>query len=148
MDLTSFLKGLALGLAGKPLNLAEKEKTLVGYSYNGTVLPALPEWDKAAYPYAYVFKVRSVDSYKLCFLASALVHNGGDSILVDTPTDDGIAQCAYYFAPSSDTDWVDADDGVFESGNMILLLRWANHDVCDNDGNIYLAASDPVPVYE
>ena len=29
-------------------------QTATMYSYNGTVLPALPEWDKETYPYAYI----------------------------------------------------------------------------------------------
>lgn len=119
---------------------------MANYLYNGIELPALPEWDKEKYPYAYIFKIRSLDRYELCFLASQLVHNGGDSILVDTPTDEGIAQYAYRFLPSSDTDWVHIDDVVFESGNIVHLLRWTNHDVCDEDGNVFMAASEPVPV--
>ena len=33
-------------------------------------------------------------------------------------------------------------------GRTVITPSWSNHDVISNDGSLYLAASDPIPVYE
>lgn len=151
MDLKSFLKGLALGLAGKPLEFAPGKEP-VAYLYNGVRLPKLPEWDKETYPYAYIAKYSMTEMYHFRVFASPLVFNvddaTGKSIGLQTPTSESIAYCCYHFE-EGDADWrLVSEASTFESTDVILLLKWANHTVYHENGTVYMAASDPVPVYE
>jgi hypothetical protein len=42
----------------------------MNYFYNGVELPALPEWDKEAYPYAAIFPLTNgTDGYSLVAIA-------------------------------------------------------------------------------
>ncbi len=166
IDLNSWLTGYALGLAGKPLPLTVAKKTLIGYSYNGVVLPELPEWDRESYPYAMICKHRYQDM-KAALMCSAKPFTfeessgnwcktlaiGADAIVYDHLYEDDSE-----WAPNVITDYNGtpfAEIGYVHLGLGYEPL-WANHDVylCEYDGGyvateeLYLAASEPVPVYE
>lgn len=114
----------------------------VAYLYNGVVLPKLPEWDRETYPYAMI-RCSQTDSakYMLEVSASAIAFDAlpAEGVRIDPPSaqyatrDDGwelssMRETAEYFF-NNDT------------------IRWTNHDFFYADGTLYLAASDPVPVY-
>lgn len=157
-DLKSWLTGFALGLSGKPLPLSTG-KTLVGYSYNGTVLPKLPEWDREAYPYAVMDNNGSdtVFSIHLCSTLPQAYKSLTHTFLKTTG--------AYLYATYStkgvygDDWWSDYNgSGAYTEANTddgssgllcnIKYAMFANFDVYDADGNLYLSASAPIPVYE
>lgn len=121
-----------------------KQKTIVGYSYNGTVLPALPE---SEYPYAII---HSTSQYFELYLSSkpAVVYSG---------TVIGIAgpcKVIKYYAYQPDyVAWENAQysdytqtDYPYRTGFANSAV-WASYDICHKDSaEIYLAASDPIPV--
>lgn len=134
-DLKGFLTGYALGLAGKPLPFAKK--TPIAYSYNGTVLPGLPEWDRESYPYAGIFLMGDGSTYRLYCSASPMY--GGASI-------NYIRQPAIYYICDGNS-WGEPTE---QTTTVQSPAIWANHDVTYTEGgdSVYLSASDPIPIYE
>jgi hypothetical protein len=143
----------------------QKQKTLVGYLYGhvakegetpthiidgvgyvGAALPKLPEWDKEKYPYALI-RDASSQAHLYCF---SDFYCGDNNY---TPTDPKrLYVSSDYFscrAPHDDTSWTDPIYG--ESGGPswdLPHITWTNFDVLNEDGTVFLAASDPIPVYE
>ena len=130
------------------------------YLYNVVKLPALPEWDKTVYPYAFIYAIGTngdgVSSEVYTLIISASNQMVYDSIGIGFRYDAiGITK-----AVSTDgTEWVDR---TYDSGGSeyfyvkreeptdILYIRvaWANFDVLNANGSVYVAASEPVPVVE
>lgn len=146
------------------------------YLYNGIEGPALPEWDKEAYPYAtlgvsdgsivggasgskvWIFKAtNSPPTVKSLFLKPHAVTTG-KCIYSDMATDKAI--CDYYekygehitlneWGAFKEKEPPPTDEGVIAMGE-----DWTNTDIYyPNDysdeslaGTLFLAASDPVPV--
>ena len=114
----------------------------VKYLYNGVELPALPDFDIRVYPHVYICEYGITDSIKYSWYAcrNPMRDTGFDSygsqVEMDIP-----------FIWSDETDWEIADNGnsVFDHSNYPI---WANCDFLKKDGTLYLAASDPIPVYE
>lgn len=165
----SFLKGLALGLAGKPLEFAPGEEptaffygrvakegetpthTFDGVDYVGAILPPLPEWDKTVYPYALITEVVQGERYHfVAFSTKPMAHP--DNIMPEyiwygtQPTDDG-ATIEYICRTTDNDGWVFKHDSSYFR-DPLFNLRWANHDALNTDGTIYLSAIDPIPIYE
>lgn len=147
------VKGMILGVTGKPLPVSTG-KTLVGYSYNGVVLPALPEWDKETYPYAviselgllpgyYNLHVLGKDSY---YFNSGGRYFGGSDEIKPVPG----YQCTsniYPFDEWKELLFMDnANACAYE--NKTIITVWSNFDMLNEDGTIFMAASEPIPVYE
>lgn len=117
------------------------------YSYNGVVLPALPEWDKSAYPFGFLVQLSSDDIRFVCterlsfgdFGAGGV---GNWSIQFFATGSDSIS-CQY--AKLSNGVWgaLSSNVGLWTS-TSISNVFWANFDVLDRDGTVYLAASDPI----
>ena len=145
---------------------------IIGYSYNGIVLPKIEP--KEGYPYIYVFQVSGVDR-----IDSLLSSYGYDSFLgrldlvyglhysthpytydADSRFDTGAIGAktiGYAFDPSgllSDDNWgytesYEVRDEYDGYGNPYdTLMIWSNTNLLNPDGSVYLAASEPVPVYE
>ena len=146
---------------------------MANYLYNGVVLPALPEWDKTTYPYAVincadgvytlwiplspVFYCVNVDTSETLW-DNALLLSLGDSYNTVWNGWDGLK---YVYNADSGA-WEYTGDRVSPFNAKIHntsigddRLVWANYDVPVFDGSasgnpltgdIYLAASDPVPV--
>ena len=154
MDKRSFLKGLALGLAGKPLEFAPGKEP-VAYLYNGVRLPKLPEWDKSKYPYAFIRNVPSGTDYNELYVFKTEPAWFKPSIIVSAyGVEDGnthLEAVDYPYGAEADWGYVTLSEktsnGYLASGNFEGIF-WANYDILNEDGTIYLAASDPVPVYE
>lgn len=145
MDKLSFLKGLALGLAGKPLDFAPKSEP-VAYLYNGVRLPALPEWDKEKYPYAVIRK--NYSRYWLEFTQNRpYADKAGVS---NTPVRIALPYTQYYFRDGSE--WIFYREygedyslgGFFDPLNDVV---WTNFDL-KAGSTVVLEASEPVAVYE
>lgn len=151
-DLRSWLTGFALGFSGKPLPLSTGKK-LVGYSYNGTVLPKLPEWDREMYPYAFMLDKPSL------YLCSSLPCAAVQTVL--SPGYMGIfatGDCdVIRYEPTTDGgSWQRVSETAesFSTSEMIIGLAffdllWTNTDIINTeDRTVFLAASEPIPVYE
>lgn len=135
-DLHSFKVGLSLGLSGKPLPLANKEP--IAYLYNGVQLPDINEvWtDKETNQFASIFYYEPQESYCVVF--------DGDRRSV---SENGFVTFVY-------SKFYRFTDGVWKFVGASVVgghLIWANYDVYHYEsagGGLYLATSEPIPVYE
>ncbi len=146
MDKNAITLGLQIGrlIAGQ----REKKKVPVAYLYNGVRLPALPEWDREEYPYAVIAK--GFYGYSLYLSknnpyayisssahASTVIAWNGERIWIECINE--------YTEWEPETEWY-----VSEDSNVALdegSLAWSNCDI-EMDGNVWLYASEPIPVYE
>ena len=138
-DPTSWRAGFELGLAGFSFPYSKPHRKPTAYLYNGIRLPALPEWDKAKYPYAFI--ETTFGMYYLRVLANPLTPDG-DSFRFNAP---GLVAGAKMDVTNYELiGWYEWKE-VTENTRTPL---WSNVDVLNEDGTVFLAASDPVPVYE
>lgn len=114
------------------------------FLYNGVELPALPEWDKTVYPYAFIYIVTldgTTGVYTLVVSSSSVMGYDGNGIICPSAT------VGQRYTVSEDS-WAAAsasDDFYIKRDNLIYTV-WANFDVLNSDGSVYVAASEPVPV--
>lgn len=151
-DIRSWRTGFELGLAGFAYPYA-KPREPTAYLYNGVRLPALPEWDRVKYPYAFIYKRYSpvsrayvCDLVALPEVAYAYMSSGGWAVYVGDVDRLGwrvIADSAGNFS----TEW-QLLETAWNGYVAPPGLTWANFGVLNEDGTVYLAASEPVPVYE
>ena len=120
----------------------------VAYLYNGVKLPALPERDTDEYPYVYIAH-RKFTTYEL-YIAYAtkekLSATSRGTFDTDEVTNNSF-ECIVCNTSGSVGDnyewgaWSDFVGGAYPP-------IWSNYDVLSLvDGSVYLAASEPVPVY-
>lgn len=121
--------------AGQPPTPDSAEK----YSYNGVVLPKLPEWDMEMYPYAVILRHK----------------NNGICTLFCTPSEPKLIGAylriyTYVSYKISDNAWVyyQKYDKTASHATAVTEAIWANTDIYKEDGTIHLTTSEPVPVYE
>lgn len=112
------------------------------YLYNGIELPALPEWDKEAYPYAFIMGDSQVSNVRYVQSISWVTSDSTGNPAVE------YGEFISYKYDNYTGLW---GDSVWSSGRKgsayCSMVLWANFDVIDaRDGSVYLAASDPVPV--
>ena len=140
--LNSWLTGFLAAIVTRE-RVVPTEKTPVAYLYNGVRLPALPEWDKEKYPYAYITTADFDDGYRLfCVDGQKNVINGKLFLTILYPGD---------FYVLRDGEWA-----KYDHSNVAAPVVWCNTDTyyttnIENGelaGTLYMAASDPVPVYE
>ena len=160
LDILGFALGHRLRKAYKPLKGAPAEATY--YLYNGVRLPALPEWDKKAYPYAYILKLSGAQ----LFIVLSIPFEYGTV----TANYDGVITTTtglYSYAPANTTgtavgyvsqgdSWITVGTDTWGGENIGIYYGfwdvgveaiWANTNINNVDsGTIFLAASDPVPV--
>jgi hypothetical protein len=106
----------------------------VGYSYNGTVLPGLPEWDKVAYPYAVIGVSNDGVTY--------FIYKGAKYTVSDSGT---------FYVPASGASCYSLNNNVWIANYLTMKTItpiWANYDLCKADESVYMSASEPIPVYE
>lgn len=139
------------------------------YSYNGVILPKLPEWDRESYPYAVMnWDDKGGGTYAVTLMVSSepltyrtpfiLTGTGGFARIGDIQ----------FYALVSDVRWwewlypnVDPSttantwafssevhyDEVYEDASS--GHEWSNYDIVNQStGEMYLTASKPEPVYE
>lgn len=109
------------------------EKQPIAYLYNGVQLPPLPE---GKYPHLCI--VKSWTDYRLFMTSMPLV--GG------VHTTEGTEYCVYTFADGDDN-WSFGFEGT-GVGQWAMTAIWTNTDILNEDGSVYLATSEPIPVYE
>ena len=139
-------QALALGLCSVG---AYAVKEPVAYLYNGVRLPKLPEWDKTAYPYAVILPDGGVAGgaetmYRLRIVDRPFVVDSGDLVYCIDPD----SQEILYRAFSTDGEWEYEKSGVIGFEQTLRNAVWTNTDIMTLLGEVHLAASDPVPVYE
>ncbi len=142
----------------------------MAYSYNGAVLPALPEWDREAYPFATIGGIEDltvafpgvVGRWYSFYLASVPGYWEGATVVYKVP----LSTQAWFFTTSQDMvdlfkdlgndhavvgQWFFAGEEQHDDADYVstdLPSLWANYDIHDTNGSVYLAASEPVPMYE
>lgn len=148
-DLKTFCAFLATGLCMPPI--PKGARVPIAYSYNGVVLPKLPEWDRSVYPYALLHRGENeTDGVYYVFL----VGNMKPHHLAN-----GVHFCGYGYAENGDsykafksytynpyTTW--GEFGYTYTWFLSSNIFWTNTDILDEDGSVYMEASEPVPVYE
>jgi len=107
------------------------------YLYNGIELPALPEYptDLNGNTMSYVvIEVKSDGSYWVSFSGQPITFDGTEFV-VNLPRAWGYIE---------NDAWVTdlAFGGYYTFNNCV----WSNHNILNEDGTIYLAASTPIPV--
>ena len=137
---------------------------MANYLYNGVELPALPEWDKAKYPYAVIgtFTTYGGDdgftlltNKRLWLLKEPYVLGSkfGALYYIKTPEtlanpEAGTTYC--YFNCLEENNyavWEFFEEKEADGNGMTINApEWSNYDVYTTDGTLYLAASEPVPV--
>lgn len=166
-DVLSFQIGLALGLCGKgiPDNLVVIGGDDSGmYSYNGVILPPLPDyWDKNQFTHRLLVVDNSDDKPYYLLISSEnpmrVVNVDSDGLLefdyngLDTRT----GNCVYIedadLATSYGVEvgvWDGAGSGMVygDQGTVerFYELVWSDYDVKRSDGSVYLAKSEPKSV--
>ena len=123
----------------------------MSYLYNGIELPALPEWDKEKYPYACItYLDQPYMKVGYLFVLSEINYGYSDTDvwgittqstdLVDSVNaTDGVEGLAWELR---DVSTQEAYQFIAVKGGLI----WSNFDILNEDGTLYLAASDPIPV--
>lgn len=150
VNLKSWLIGFALGLAGKPLPFAKNEPVdePIAYLYNGVQLIPLPQWDKAAYPYAVIDKA-VLNSYRLHLFAHLPHAENAENGYTHYGPMDG----STYIYKGVAREWSESGwsmNAAYEDIDGISTSRvlWTNFDLLYTDGKVCCAKSDPIPVYE
>jgi hypothetical protein len=127
---------------------------MANYLYNGVELPALPDYDKTKFPYAYIITTNYENHpYHLRLYTSPFLPKSGDTqrvyILEDSTMDDRV----WYLGADNwsgrnenHVDNYDDNKTPLWNNERYSTFVWANTDILNADGSIYLAASDPVPV--
>ena len=132
----------------------------MNYLFNGVELPALPEWDKAAYPYVVI--VQSDDAYYAYALTeeSYLLReiNGSKEYqwlkctaphlrtVYSASTSLGWAGV---FAESGSWDYINStlSNSIGCDGEITKPVIWSNHNIPYEDGTIFFEkCDDPIPV--
>lgn len=109
----------------------------MNYLYNGIELPALPDYDSTTYPYAILQE--AYGNYRFTVCASPIYVNTNGYIAVPTG-----ASGANWELSSGASSWV---NGLYGASPLAgFPIFWANYNVLNADGTLYLAASEPVPV--
>ena len=121
----------------------------MNYLYNGVEFPALPEWDKTVRPYAVI---RAFAHYYFLYLSKSKPYhttnmanaNGAEYIVIGPGDDDDILRYGYNDSMyGNQWKYICEDNGEFFAPEY---LTWTNTDIYTEDGTLYLAASEPVPV--
>ena len=162
------INGLVMALCGRPIQWPSREP--VAYLFNGVRLPDIfsvytPE-QQETHPYATMVTSTDADieTHGRALLAylilstMPLIRQKGSFIYYELAAAEDGSVFRYLINTVdgvTDEDWKrDADkDGNYAAGDNVQAItlstiRWANYDIYRDDGTIYLAASDPVPVYE
>lgn len=150
-DLRSWLMGFTLGIAGKPLPFGRA----LWYSYNGTILNALPYWDESKYPYAVItsFTILDTTAYKLwLFEEPMMVYSVEGSDLPtfragDTDVPYMMDTCKIGYSDSGSNKWEGLKNMTITANSDATTgaIVWSNYDITLEDGTVYVEGSEPVP---
>ena len=131
------------------------------YLYNGVELPAPFEWDRAVYPYAVIVPSAVLSGcYRFYCFAEVGYHNHENGYMIEfiaprkcyrTKSGDTGTNRDYVFDKSKGGIWdfyYEYGEGEKAESVQVTTPIWANFDILNEDGSVYLAASDPIPVYD
>lgn len=117
------------------------------WSYNGVELPALPAWDRAKYPHAWIYQSKTTGNYVLRVTSVPVTY-----------TYDRLLNKGYVYSlngtgntyPLEQDTWTLFQEDV-EFGNYFaisdFLSLWSNHAIKGEEGGgVYQSASIPTPV--
>lgn len=121
-------------------------------AYSNVTPPALPAYDTAAYPYAVVvfnYETGETDWYQthLMCAASAFTYDSAGGYVTQSE------ETHLWFACNAGGDWGSAtvDDteleltpGLGETG-LVYKRIWTNHDILDDNGDVWLTANTVTP---
>lgn len=156
-DPTSWRTGFELGLAGFSFPYS-KPRNPTAYLYNGVRLPALPEWDREEYPYAVITRTGLVGNYyyALKLFASPYKTTGNNALTsaFNMSPDVGAkhlsCSCPYTDAGDGTFVWSEVSENEITEETHVLVGKpiWGNYDLETNGGTLWLATSEPIPIYE
>lgn len=116
------------------------------YLYNGVELPALPEWDKEKYPCAAISVHWASDNAYTLYMSSTppvIRSDSGGLIGFDIKG----PYCYTLIDLDIQSDWPAIRELDGDESTISLGFIWTNTDIHYKDnGTLYLAASDPIPV--
>lgn len=117
---------------------------------NGIIVPSLPEWDKAAYPYAVMVYDTGENLRLMVFSVPAVASQTEYNYVRVFPNADGY-YCMWY-GTNDNLEQLSKDVAINTSAYGMSIhdgfTVWSNHDICFEDGTIFISASDPVTTYE
>lgn len=133
---------------------------MANYLYNGVELPALPDWDKTTYPYAFITAMKtSSNTSAYLYCSSVPIYKNDDGKLISSiiAKQDGNVICYIcdlFPDGSVFNDWQryeNGDKSFSADASFIVtyngLITWANYDMLNySDDSVYLSASEPIPV--
>lgn len=121
------------------------------YSYNGIILPELPEYDVTTYPYAsidhYVFDDGSTGNFLYVFSTPFVTIDLTEQYgYVSLQVEDGGKYVQWEYYPDRHSEWVGANVPITSDNweSSTAKVSWTNTDIYNPDGTLYLAASEPV----
>lgn len=124
------------------------------WSYNGVVLPKLPEWDKSKYPYAYIADYRDVSGEFWLYVTDKPLHYASRSSVECITSLGETVNYKLFTCADGGSEWVHTLDETEDISQMVAPI-WCNTDMDAYQygsntylGYVALSASDPVPVYE
>lgn len=139
----------------------KQDRVPVAYLYNGVRLPGLPEeWNPVTHPFALVVDGNwsiAFGSQSVWFYAFSTPHHKNAYREADGLYHFAILAGESYLEAKITTTIKNEFDGlsfhpeVKTKESMAYFAKnatWANYEVQNADGTVYLAASDPIPVYE
>lgn len=122
---------------------------MANYLYNGVELPALPEWDKEKYPYAllgnHTWLNDKMRAQLVCYSEKAETGYNDDGDIAYWVVING-TRIEFYIVYPINTIPSDWGNPTEYTGSANRSGIWSNTDIYLDDGTLYLAASDPVPV--
>lgn len=141
----------------------KQDRVPVAYLYNEITAPKLPARDEEKYPYLIMY-----DNYFM-YTGGAMVYYLSEPFVIERRnTDEGSDPEDWYMRKKDgspfdviwrhynkydDSVWGDESKMTVQKTEVEILTSikshcWANYDVMDTNGNLWLSASKPVPVYE
>lgn len=155
------LRQFILGLLSELTAGSAKEP--IAYLYNGVRLPKLPEWNRGVYPFATISIISTMTALTVTL---TFRKSWKQDVQLDIPKDAiwtqpgdieyKIKKSGYYLSIDSvkDAEWGEATECTEAEWMSATNIRWTNKDIVSQGsidhetGELILAASEPVPVYE
>ena len=139
-----FLEGLAISAACHVLPARKVFREPIAYSYNGVILPKLPEWDSETYPYAMISSNVSPMLHLCKYKPTAYTVDGHVRIKSIGEYQQGDVQSCNVI----DGKWEIAYP--MQTGKVVFSedLVWCNTTIYYEDGKLYKETTDRIPVYE
>ena len=171
-DGNSWAQGYLVGHALRPFLYMEKVREPIAYLYKNVQLPPLPEWDREKYPYAAI-EYAIVGTIVLGGRMARLICSSEPILWNYTLTSECqlLGDVLYFGYSNHDVvwrlsfgmnepyppvdEWFKIGEAHFDERTNVSKvvtgtnLEWANHDIVRaSNGNVFMYASDPIPVYE